>query len=95
MQMLFLGVLMEKLPALINGNLSLKNREELCVDGVEGIISFEEYSLVVKTNLGKLTVEGEGMVIDSLVKETGRIAVKGKISGIYYSDNKKSKGFFR
>ena len=47
------------------------------------------------TTLGKLTVEGEGMVIDSLVKETKRIIVKGKISGLYYSDNKKTKGLFR
>lgn len=86
---------MEKLPALINGNLNLKNREELTVDGAEGILSFEDYSLVVKTSLGKLTVEGEGMVIDSLTKETGKIVIKGKISGMYYSDNKKAKGLFR
>lgn len=95
MQMLFLGDFMESLPILRDGNITIKNREELTIDGAESILSFDDYSLVVMTTLGKLTVEGEGMVIDSLVKETKRIIVKGKISGLYYSDNKKTKGLFR
>ena len=85
---------MEKLPLLINGNLTLQNREALTVDGAENVLSFEEDSLVVMTSLGRLTVEGEGMVIESLVKETGRIIVRGKISAIYYTDKKKTKGLF-
>jgi hypothetical protein len=35
------------------------------------------------------------MVIDSLIKESGKITVRGKITGLYYSDNKKTKGLFR
>lgn len=86
---------MESLPILKDGNITIKNREELMLDGAESILSFDDYSLVVMTTLGKLTVEGEGMVIDSLVKETKKIIVRGKILGLYYSDNKKSKGLFR
>ena len=86
---------MENLPLLSSGNINLKNREELTVDGAESILSFEDYSLAVMTTLGKLTVEGEGMVIDSLSKETKKIIIKGRISGIYYTDSKKTKGFFR
>lgn len=95
MQMLFLGDFMENLPVIKDGNINIRSREEITIDGAESILSFDDYSLVVMTGLGKLTVEGEGMVIDSLTKDTNRIIVKGKISGLYYSDNKKSKGLFR
>ena len=86
---------MENLPVIKDGNINIRSREEIMIDGAESILSFDDYSLVVMTGLGKLTVEGEGMVIDSLTKDTKRIIVKGKISGLYYSDNKKSKGLFR
>lgn len=86
---------MENLPVLRGGNINIKNREEIVIDGAENILSFEDYSLVIMTALGRLTVEGEGMVIDSLIKESGKITVRGKISGLYYSDNRKTKGLFR
>lgn len=86
---------MENFQSTGNGSISIKNREELILEGAEGILSFDDYSLVITTSLGRLTVEGEGMVIDSLVKETKKIVVKGKISGVYYTDNKKAKGLFR
>ena len=86
---------MENLPTIkVTGNIIIKNREEIVIEGAEGILSFEDYSLIVMTELGKLTVEGEGMTIDSLIKETKRVVVKGKISGAFYSD-KKPKGLFR
>jgi sporulation protein YabP len=86
---------MENLPTVQNGNINIKNREEIVVDGAENILSFEDYSLVIMTSLGKLTVEGEGMVIESLNNESGKIKIKGRISGIYYSESKKGRGFFR
>jgi sporulation protein YabP len=86
---------MENLPTVQNGNINIKNREEIVVDGAENILSFEDYSLVIMTSLGKLTVEGEGMVIESLNNESGKIKIKGRISGIYYSEGKKGRGFFR
>ena len=65
------------------------------IDGAEGVLSFDDSSLVITTTLGRLTIEGEGMVIESLNNETGKIIIKGRFIGLYYSDKKPSRSFFR
>ena len=74
------------------GNLFLKNREELDIDGVCNIASFEEDYLVLNSKLGKITVEGAGLVIEDLSHESGKIKVRGVINAVIFStDTKKNK----
>ncbi len=78
------------------GLIILKARKELEIDGVEDIFSFDETNLYIKTVLGNLNVDGEGLHIHQLSVEEGKIAVSGKIFGLFYetSEHKKKTGLF-
>ena len=69
-------------------SLVLKNRKELNVDGVSHVIGFDSEYVAVETNMGRLTVEGKGIIIDNLSKIEGSISICGEIDSIYYSTGK-------
>ena len=74
-------------------SLVLKNRKELTVDGVCHVIGFDSEYVAVETNMGRLTAEGKGLIIDNLSKAEGSISILGEIDSIYYSSVKsKEKG---
>lgn len=69
--------------------ITLKNRKEATVSGVESIIGFDEEYVAIETELGRLIIEGKNMKIESLIKEEGRVSVTGLITSFYYSEIKK------
>ena len=69
-------------------SLSLKNREKLSIDGVFEVISFDEGVVILKTTLGRLNVEGEGLHVTKLLLDAGEVNVEGKIQAIYYDEEK-------
>ncbi len=66
--------------------LVLKNRHALELDGVEDVVAFEEVAVVLRTVLGTLHIEGEGLRIKALDLEKGRVSVEGKVSTLAYID---------
>lgn len=78
-------------------SLNLKNREELNIDGIIDVISFDESSVYLETNNGKLLIEGSELHISNLDVATGFITVKGHVVSITYNDRDGSKkaGLFR
>ena len=75
-------------------NLVIKNKEYLELDSVNSIESFDEEYLELDTNLGVVAVEGKGLKIEALEQENGRIVVKGEINGVFYKQQKISRGIF-
>ena len=75
--------------------LCLKDRHSLSITGVTNILGFDPDCVILETSLGRLTVEGEELKIESLDKSTGEITVRGRISGLYYSEEKPKKGVFK
>lgn len=76
-------------------NIIIENRSKLEVSGIKDVGSFDEGEVVAFTDLGELTVRGEGLHIDRLSVETGELTVSGKINGIVYTDDHiKKVGFF-
>ena len=74
-------------------SLVLNNRKELTIDGVSHVIGFDSEYVAVETNMGRLTVEGKGIIIDNLSKAEGKVSIRGEIDSIYYSSVKsKDKG---
>ena len=69
-------------------SLALKNRERLTLDGVLEVLSFDEGSVHLKTALGTLLIEGDGLHISRLLLDTGEVTVEGSISAFYYEDGK-------
>ena len=69
-------------------SLVLKNRERLTLDGVMEVLSFDEGSVRLKTALGALIVEGEGLHITKLLLDSGDVIVEGKIGALFYEEGK-------
>lgn len=81
-------------------SLNIVNREQVTVQGVVSVDSFDDQEIVIETDLGTLTLRGEDLHIKQLDLESGRFAVEGYISVCNYSTPRqrngrapKSKGF--
>ncbi len=76
-------------------SLSVKERNKLTLNGVSNIESFDEGYITLEIGEGRISVEGEGLKIESLSRESGEIQITGKINGVFYSEKKKIAGRFR
>ena len=75
----------------------ISDRARLSISGVEDVQSFDETSVILKTNNGMVAVDGEGLHINELSVETGKISIEGNIGGVVFFDaaeQKKKRGFF-
>lgn len=75
-----------------------EGRENIRLDGVEEVISFDDSEISLRTLCGGMTVEGEGLHIGVLNVEQGHVEVSGRIDGLFYFDdtqNQKKKLFGR
>ena len=66
--------------------LSLTARAALCVSGVTEVDSFDERLVVLKTDCGEMTVEGEALHVGALDIDKGEIEITGRISAVCYTD---------
>ena len=80
--------------SVLLGTLTVKNRERLTVDGVDNVEGFDEGCVTLSTALGRVIIEGEGLKIESLTKEKGEILITGRISGVFYTEEKQTRGVF-
>lgn len=67
-------------------NLILSNRNRATLDGVTGVISFDDRTVALRTELGELSIDGENLNIVKLELEEGKLIVEGNITGLFYSD---------
>ena len=70
--------------------LSLKERRELTMTGVTEVVSFEEHTVVLRTALGTLIVQGRDLQLKTLSLEGGQVAVEGSISALIYEEPRAS-----
>ena len=76
-------------------SLNVRERNRLTLNGVSNIESFDDGYITLEIGEGRISVEGEGLKIESLCREGGEIQITGKINGVFYSDKKKLSGKFR
>lgn len=67
-------------------DLILKDRQKLTLTAVTEVISFDETAVVLKTELGLLTVHGQGLQLKELSVEGGQTCVEGSISALLYEE---------
>lgn len=85
----------EKKSFTLPHNCILEERKRISVSGVSEVGSFDEKEVTAFTDLGELTLRGEGLHITKLSLEAGELVVEGSISALSYSDSApKSQGFF-
>ena len=65
-------------------SLRLVGRAELTITGVTEVSRFEEDGVLLQTDMGELTVQGEQLQLKELSLEGGRVAVSGSISALIY-----------
>ena len=76
--------------------IAVDNRRALKADGVKEIVSFDEFSVVLNTEKGKLCINGSELHIQELSVDTGTVCIDGQINELIYVDatEQKKSGFF-
>lgn len=67
-------------------NLILENRRALSISGVKEVRSFDDEAVVLKTELGELSIKGQNFHINHLDKESGELRIDGEIGEMLYSN---------
>ena len=76
----------ENTTATEKNDILIRSRKHIDITGVRDVISFDEREVVMVTNGGDMTVEGEDLKIGVLDTEKGVVSVDGKISAVVYYD---------
>ena len=71
----------------LSHKLELYNREKGTVTGVLDVISFDENTIVLDTDLGLLTIKGKDLHVSRLSLEKGELDLEGPADSLVYSSN--------
>ena len=75
--------------------MTLEGRARAKVTGVMAVSCFNEQEVVLQTSEGEVALLGEGLHIEQLSLEDGRLDVTGEIAAIEYSaPTRKRRGLF-
>lgn len=75
-------------------NVIIENRKRLNISGVKEVVSFDDETIMVDTELGKMTVKGEGLHIESFNTSTGDLTATGKVHAVVYMSDARTTGGF-
>lgn len=64
--------------------LTLDNREKLTMTGVTEVLSFDETAVILRTELGALHVQGDGLKLKTLSPDGGQVTVTGTVTALVY-----------
>ena len=73
--------------------LTLDGRQKLTMTGVTEVVSFDDASVVLKTELGTLLIQGSGLKLKQLTLEGGSVAVEGRITALSYEEPRSPGGW--
>lgn len=71
--------------------LLIEDRKRIELNDVESILSFEEDYITLLTSSGKIQIDGDGMRIIDLSKESGHISIVGRVDSVVYGGEEKKK----
>ena len=66
--------------------LTLDGRKKLTMTGVTEVVSFDDGRVVLRTELGMLTVQGAGLRLKTLSTDGGQMAVTGEVAALSYEE---------
>ena len=75
--------------------LTLNGRKNLSVTGVTEVVSFDENTVVLRTGMGTLLVQGEDLQLKNLSLEGGQVTVDGSVSSLIYEEEKPAAGLLQ
>ncbi len=75
--------------------LVLEDRRQLSLTGVTEVDSFDENTVLLRTNRGPVSVRGEGLQLKGLNEQTGQVRVEGTVTAVVYEQARPEGGFLR
>lgn len=73
-------------PMILPHRLTLNERNQLTMTGVTEVISFDDTAVVLRTELGTLSVHGQQLQLKTLSVDGGQIAVEGSVTALIYEE---------
>lgn len=67
-------------------SIHIENRELMSITGVKDVGSFNDAEVILMTDGGGLTVEGEGLHITKLNLDEGQVVIEGQLIALEYDD---------
>ena len=68
--------------------ISLNNRQNLSLQGVQHVDNFDDDTIVLSTTMGQLTIRGHNLRIQNLDLEQGRFEAVGEFDAVQYGRKK-------
>ena len=75
--------------------LVIEDRKSVRMNGVKNVVGFDEGYVTIDTVLGRVSIEGSDLKIESLTKENGEIYVSGTVSAVSYFEPKEGAKIFK
>lgn len=72
--------------------LTLNERTQLTMTGVHEVLNFDENVVLVRTDLGKLLIQGQDLKLKTLSPEGGQIRIEGSVTALQYEQSRDSRG---
>lgn len=67
--------------------LILQNRQVGNISGICDVVSFDENTIVLDTDMGLLTIKGKELHVSRLTLEKGEVDIEGTLDSMVYSSN--------
>lgn len=74
--------------------LTLNERKELTLTGATEVVSFDDTTVVLRTVLGTLEIQGQELKLRNLSIDGGQVAVSGHITALLYEEPRPAGGFW-
>lgn len=66
--------------------MTMTNRKNCTVNGVNDVLSFDIHEILLETEQGMLMIKGDDLHVSRLTLEKGEVDIDGKIDSFTYSD---------
>ena len=74
-----------------NHVVSMSDRSNINITGVNNIESFDKEDFLLETNMGYMNIKGENLEMIKLDTVEGKVVIKCKVNSMTYLDNTKKK----
>ena len=78
-----------------DGRMVMEGRSRLTLTGAKEVLRFDDALAELATELGNLTIEGEGLKLKCLSLDTGTVVVDGKLYSLSYEEPRLRRGWRR
>ena len=75
--------------------LTLNERQHLSMTGVSEVVSFDENTVVMRTELGLLVIRGQELQLKTLSLDGGQVVVEGSVEGLHYEQARQTTSWLR